>query len=139
MAKLPYTFDNRPVFLNLARIHFPVGAMASILHRLSGVLLILAVPGGLGLAEYSSRSAIHFRWVAGILDTATAAVIGAAVLAALAHHLLAGVRLMLMDVGMGVGLTTARRSAWGSLGTAGVLGVLALLALWPETGAAGGY
>jgi len=32
----------RPVFLNLARIRFPVGAIASIGRRISGVLLVLA-------------------------------------------------------------------------------------------------
>lgn len=138
MAQSPSTPD-RPVFLDLRRIRFPVGAVASILHRLSGVLLLGAVPGGLWLAEYSSRSAVHFRWVAGALDTAPAAVIGAAVLAALAHHLLAGMRLMLIDVGVGVNLTAARRSAWASLVVAGVAGLLALGLLWPGTGAAHGH
>lgn len=138
MAQSPSTPD-RPVFLDLRRIRFPVGAVASILHRLSGVLLIVAVPGALGLAEYSSRSAVHFRWVADVLDTSGAAVAGAAVLAALAHHLLAGVRVMLIDVGVGVALTTARRSALASLVAAAVAGVLALGLLWPETGAAHGH
>ena len=33
-----------PVFLNLAQIRFPIGAIASIAHRVSGVLLFIALP-----------------------------------------------------------------------------------------------
>ena len=33
-----------PVFLNLFRIRFPVGAVTSIAHRLSGLLLFLSFP-----------------------------------------------------------------------------------------------
>jgi succinate dehydrogenase / fumarate reductase cytochrome b subunit len=131
MAKTPADPYGRPVFLNLLRFHFPVGAVASFLHRVTGALLVLAVPTGLGLAEYSTRSASHFRWVAAVLDTPVAAILGAVVLAALVHHLVAGVRVMLMDIGVGVHLKAARLSAWGSLAAAGVAGVLALLALWP--------
>ncbi len=32
------------VFLNLAQIRFPIGAIASIAHRVSGVLLFIALP-----------------------------------------------------------------------------------------------
>ena len=34
----------RPVFLNLIRIRFPIGAIASIGHRISGVILASALP-----------------------------------------------------------------------------------------------
>lgn len=138
MAKFSSRFDFRPVFLDLRRIHFPVGAVVSILHRISGVVLILAVPGALFLAEYSSRSATHFRWVADLLDGVGAAVAGALLLAVLAHHLAAGVRLMLIDAGVGVALSPARRSAWGSLAVAGLAGLAALVTLWPEAGASHG-
>ena len=33
-----------PVFLNLAQIRFPIGAIASIAHRVAGVLLLIALP-----------------------------------------------------------------------------------------------
>jgi succinate dehydrogenase / fumarate reductase cytochrome b subunit len=131
MAKTPADPYGRPVFLNLFRFHFPVGAVASFVHRVTGVVLVLAVPAALGLAEYSTRSASHFRWVAAILDTPLAALLGAVALAALVHHLVAGVRVMLMDVGVGVHLPAARASAWGSLVIAGISGVLALVGLWP--------
>lgn len=138
MAKTPSDPRNRPVFLVLHRIRFPVGAVASFLHRLSGLLLVVAVPGGLGLAEYSTRSAGHFRWVAELLAAPAAAAIGAVVLAGLVHHLLAGVRVILMDMGVGVRLAPARGSAWGSLVIAAGTGLLALWGFWPGSEAGHG-
>ncbi|QBZ84075.1 Succinate dehydrogenase cytochrome b556 subunit [Hydrogenovibrio crunogenus] len=39
--------DNRPVYLNLFKFHFPLNAILSILHRITGVLLVLSL--GIGL------------------------------------------------------------------------------------------
>jgi len=36
--------SRRPVFLDLRAIHLPVNAWVSILHRVSGVFLLLGVP-----------------------------------------------------------------------------------------------
>ena len=137
MAMTPPDPRRRPIFLELSRIHFPVGAIASILHRITGAMLVIGVPAGLALAEYSSRSAAHFRWVAGLLETPWAAGLGALALAGLVHHLVAGVRVLLMDMGAGVGPPQARRSAWGSLTAAALAGLIGLILLWP--GGEGGH
>jgi succinate dehydrogenase / fumarate reductase cytochrome b subunit len=129
MATKPTDPRNRPVFLDLRRIRFPVGAVASILHRITGALLLLAVPAGLGLAAYSTRSPAHFRAVAAWLDGPWAALVLALLLGAVAHHLLAGVRILLMDAGVGVRVATARRTAWGALVAAGGVAVAAWLGL----------
>lgn len=47
------TRPSRPVFLNLTQIHMPIGAIASIGHRLSGVLLAASVPFGVALLDRS--------------------------------------------------------------------------------------
>lgn len=39
--------DNRPVYLNLFKFHFPLNAILSILHRITGVLLVLSFVLGL--------------------------------------------------------------------------------------------
>lgn len=39
--------DNRPVYLNLFKFHFPLNAIISILHRITGVLLLLSLLLGL--------------------------------------------------------------------------------------------
>lgn len=117
----------RPRYFDLPRIEFPIGAVASFLHRVSGVLLVLALPV---LAELFGRS---LSGPAGF-DEAASALAGwpgwlAAVLLAwaLAHHVLAGVRHLAMDAGLGWRLHQARASAIWAI--AGGL-VAAALAAW---------
>ena len=49
--------QHRPVFLNPLKIAFPASAKVSILHRLSGLLLFLAIPVALALLRRSLSSA----------------------------------------------------------------------------------
>ncbi|WP_068809634.1 succinate dehydrogenase, cytochrome b556 subunit [Thauera phenolivorans] len=112
-----------PVFLNLLRIRFPVGAIASIAHRVAGVLLFLALPPlALGL-DASLRSEAGFEAMRDLLSSPWRALVGLILVWAAAHHLLAGIRHLLMDVGIGGGLAQARASARA------VLVVAVLLAL----------
>jgi len=98
----------RPVFLDLRRIRFPVGAIASMGHRISGVALAIALPFAVLALQRS-------------LDGDSLALAGwmripAALLAwAAAHHLFAGIRHLLMEAGIGSSLPAARRSAYAAL------------------------
>ena len=117
---------NRVVFLNLAQIGMPVGALTSILHRASGVLLALAIPAAGWLFAHSLAGPEGYRATADLLALPVARLLGIVCTWALAHHLLAGIRHMLMDIDAGSRLPSARRSAW----TVNVLGVVvALLAI----------
>ena len=49
--------NQRPVYLNLLRIHLPVGGVVSILHRVTGVLLALLLPYSLWFLQQSLASA----------------------------------------------------------------------------------
>jgi succinate dehydrogenase / fumarate reductase cytochrome b subunit len=111
----------RPVFLNPARIRFPVGAVASIGHRISGVILVLALPLAVLALERALRDPAAFDALAGWLR------LPAALLAwACAHHLFAGIRHLLTDVGIGASLPAARRSAFAALAAAAAVGLAAL-------------
>ncbi len=57
------------VFLNLAQIRFPIGAIASIAHRVSGVLLFIALPVLAALLDASLRSEAGFASVRGLLSS----------------------------------------------------------------------
>ncbi|MEO8718735.1 MAG: succinate dehydrogenase, cytochrome b556 subunit [Burkholderiales bacterium] len=108
----------RPTFLNFARIRFPVGAVASIGHRVSGVLLACALPFAVLLLERSLRSEAAF---AALLEgfRSPAGRAGLVILAwACAHHLFAGIRHLLMDIGVGSTLSAGRRSAYAALAAA---------------------
>ncbi|WP_027995189.1 succinate dehydrogenase, cytochrome b556 subunit [Simplicispira psychrophila] len=126
MQKPPTRILPRPMFLNLLQIRMPVGAITSILHRLSGVLLAVGVPLCLTLLWRSLDSEAGFAQVMALLHHRIFQGMVIVLVWALAHHLLAGVRHMLTDINIGSTLHTARRSAW-TVNMAGAL--VALLAL----------
>lgn len=116
-----------PVFLNLAQIRFPIGAIASIAHRVSGVLLFIALPVLAALLHASLRSEADFASVRGLLSSPLSLVVAGVLAWALAHHVLAGIRHLLMDVGIGSELERARASARLILVAAPALALLLLV------------
>jgi succinate dehydrogenase / fumarate reductase cytochrome b subunit len=102
----------RPVFLNLTQIELPAGALTSILHRITGVVLAAGVPAGIYLLDRSLQSEQGFAQVAAILGHAAGKAAAVVLVWALAHHALAGVRHLLSDFDVGSPLRVARRSAW---------------------------
>ena len=100
-----------PVFLNLAQIRFPIGAIASIAHRVSGVLLFIALPVLAVLLDASLRDEAGFASVRDLISSPLAVVAAGVLVWALVHHVLAGIRHLLMDVGIGGELERARASA----------------------------
>lgn len=91
----------------------PVGAVTSICHRLSGILLAVGVPASLWLLQRSIDGEAGFAQAAAVLQHPLARPLLLALVWALAHHLLAGVRHMLTDINLGSTLGAARLSAWG--------------------------
>jgi succinate dehydrogenase / fumarate reductase, cytochrome b subunit len=119
--------STRPVFLSLARLHYPVTAVASFAHRVSGVLMVLALPVLIYLLSASLASEQSFREVAALMASLPAKLVATVLVWALAHHMLAGFRYLLIDLDIGVDLRPARTGAW--LVTLGAPAV-ALIFLW---------
>ena len=107
-----HTTENRPRFLNLLQIRMPIGAVASIAHRISGVLLFLILPAAVFLLELSVRSPEGFDQVRAILQAPVVQLLGLVLAWALLHHLLAGIRFLLLDLEIGIEREQARVSAW---------------------------
>jgi len=115
----------RPVFLDLRAMRWPPGAVASILHRASGLLLFLSIPLALWVLERSLEGPEGFGQVRALLGGWPGRLPLALLAWALAHHLAAGVRFLLMDAGLlGHGVRAGRASAWVAV-TAGAVGLLA--------------
>jgi succinate dehydrogenase / fumarate reductase, cytochrome b subunit len=108
----------------------PVGALTSILHRISGVLLALAIPVVAWLLARSLQGVEGYAEVAAWLGRPVVKLAAMLWVWALAHHLLAGIRHMLTDIDIGSRLRSARRSAW-TVNVAGIIvALLAAGALW---------
>lgn len=118
-----------PKFLNLSQIRFPIGAIASIGHRLSGVLLLVTLPLLALALDRSLRSEAEFEALRDFVSAPVRALLLVVVVWAASHHVLAGVRHLLMDVGVGSRLDQARSSAWAAIVAAAVI-ALAAAARW---------
>jgi succinate dehydrogenase / fumarate reductase cytochrome b subunit len=101
-----------PVYLNLLRIRFPVGAVTSIAHRISGVLLFLSLPVLIYLLDLSLQSPGGFEKALTYLNNCWFEAGLVLVVWSFIHHLLSGIRFLLIDIEKGVTLQAARRSAW---------------------------
>ncbi|MGL6162015.1 succinate dehydrogenase, cytochrome b556 subunit [Microbulbifer sp.] len=121
---------NRPVNLDISTINLPVAALVSILHRVSGVVLFAVVALLLYMLSASLESEQGFAKVATAFDSTPAKLVLWAGLAALIYHLAAGIRHLLMDMGIGESLEGGRRSAVVVLAVSAVLILLAGVWLW---------
>jgi succinate dehydrogenase / fumarate reductase cytochrome b subunit len=102
----------RPVFFNLLQIQLPVGALTSIAHRITGVILALGIPFAIYVLDLSLRSPQTYAQVMRMFDSRALRGASVVLVWTLAHHLLAGVRHLLSDIDIGSQLPAARRSAW---------------------------
>ena len=84
--------DNRPVNIDLTTFKWPLPALTSILHRISGVVIFAGVALLLYLLQLSLESAAGFAEVAALLDNILIKFLSWSVLAALLFHLIAGIK-----------------------------------------------
>ena len=103
---------SRPVNLNLFAFRFPVTAIVSILHRLSGVLLFLFVPFLVWVFSLTLSSPDDFVTVQTVLAKPFSRFLVWLFFAGLIYHLFAGIRHLIMDCGIGESWTAGRASAW---------------------------
>ena len=120
--------NKRPFFLNLFAIRLPVGGYASILHRVSGALLSLAIPGLLYALSRSLHSAEDFHAITAWFSGPLGWLIATALTWAILHHFFAGLRHLGFDLGWGESRECSRLTAWASLGLAA--GLTAVIAIW---------
>lgn len=93
----------RPRNLNLFTIRFPLPAIASILHRISGLILFLLTPFVLWGFYLSLASSQSFDDLHQTLANPYLKFLIWCGLSGLFYHLVAGIRHLLMDIGIGDG------------------------------------
>lgn len=103
--------DNRPVNLDITTIKFPLAAIASILHRISGIGLFFGVGILLYFLQISLRSEAGFTEVAELLEGTLIKLLFWLILAAVFYHLIAGIKHLLLDLGIGESKQGAKTGA----------------------------
>lgn len=92
---------SQPVYLNLFKIKLPLTGIVSLLHRVTGVLLFLAIPFSIYLLQLSMHSEQDFQQAVDLLNHPLILLFEVIIFGALIYHLFAGIRFLLMDVDIG--------------------------------------
>ncbi len=122
--------SKRPVNLDLSKFHFPLPAITSILHRVSGIIIFVGVAFMLYGLDVSLSGEAGFERVSEILNGFLAKLIVWGIISALLYHLVAGIKHLIMDMGIGETLEGGRLAAKLTLVISGVLIVLAGVLIW---------
>jgi len=122
--------SKRPVNLNLTKFHFPVMAIISILHRISGVVLFFLSPYMLWLLQESLRSESSFQNLQEHLQRGCCKFLIWVLLSALTYHSVAGIRHLVMDMGWGESLKWGRIGSYIVLVVSIILIILAGIWVW---------
>jgi succinate dehydrogenase / fumarate reductase cytochrome b subunit len=126
---------NRPEFRNIhvtqiVRYRMPPAALVSIMHRISGAALFLALPFLLWMFDLSLMSEDSYARLAAVASGWIAKLALLLLIWALLHHLVAGIRYLLLDLHVGIELPQARRSALAVFAISLPLTLLAALKLF---------
>jgi len=120
----------RPKNLDLTTVHFPVTANASILHRLSGIIIFVGLAILLLLLNCSLKSEVDFNRLAGYFDGVIVSFIVWGILTAFIYHAVFGVRHMIQDLGYWEEMDCASNSAKVGFVITAVLSVLVGVLVW---------
>ena len=122
--------DKRPKHLALNQIKLPLPGIVSILHRISGLLLFLALPFLLLMLQYSLRSIETYTQLQGVLAHPLLKLVLLGLAWAFLHHFFAGLRYLAIDLDYGVKLAQARATSKIVLVASLLLTVLIGVKLW---------
>ena len=118
----------RPKHLDLTKIRFPVMAIVSGMHRISGAVLFLFIPLLLWLLQQSLATPGTFAAFKTAVSTPLLKLVLLGLSWAYLHHLCAGIRHLALDLDHGTELGAARASSMAvlivSMGLTLVVGVI---------------
>ena len=117
----------RPKHLNLFKVRLPIAAITSILHRVSGAFMFFLMPYLLYIFISSLKSNSGFAFAAELLDSWLFKVVFMILVWSLIHHLLAGIRYLVMDIDIGLSRNSANISAALVSAMAAVLSVFIMV------------
>jgi succinate dehydrogenase / fumarate reductase cytochrome b subunit len=125
----------RPQFRNIhvtqiVQYKLPPSGWVSILHRISGAALFLCLPLLLWLFDLSLMSELSFGRLKEVAAHWLVKLVLLGLIWAFLHHFIAGIRYLLLDIGIGLNKTSARKSAIAVLAISLPLTLLAALPLF---------
>lgn len=115
---------------SLAGYRFPITAISSILHRITGVLMVVLLPFLLWAFGLSMDCGESFYAIQALLTHFPWSILVWIFLSAVSYHLIAGIRHLIMDIGFGETMVAAKTSAILVLALAVMASIFWGLWLW---------
>jgi succinate dehydrogenase / fumarate reductase cytochrome b subunit len=122
--------SQRPVNLDLRTIKLPITGVTSFLHRVSGIILFLGIAIMLYALSTSLESEEGFAEVKAYMTSPLAKFVAWGLLSALLYHLVAGIRHLLMDMGIGETLEGGKLGSKIVIAVSVVMIILAGVWIW---------
>ena len=101
----------RPKNLDLLSVKFPMSAVMSVGHRAAGVLLFISIPYFIYVFQLSLSDETGFLQAKTELNSPLVKLFLLIFIWALAHHFLAGIRFLLLDLDIGIEKKWAQKTA----------------------------
>lgn len=105
------TVPKRPKHLAVWQIWMPFPSIVSIVHRITGAGIFLLLPFLICLLDKSLLNGASFAEFKTIIANPLAKLVLLGLLWAYLHHFCAGIRYLFLDIGKGLDLPCARKSA----------------------------
>ena len=118
---------NRPLSPHLTIYRPQLNSVLSILHRITGIVLIFSIILITGWFFSMSLGEMSFKFYSLWFNTLIGKLIMFGSLCALWYHFFAGIRHLFWDFGIGFNLSTVQRSSYGVLLGTGFLIILTLI------------
>lgn len=123
--------SQRPVNLDLRTIKLPITGVTSFLHRVSGIILFLGTQGFAQCIKHDAKAQEEDdAEVKACLTSPLAKFVAWGLLSALLYHLVAGVRHLIMDMGIGETLEGGKLGSKIVIAVSVVIIVLAGVWIW---------
>ncbi len=120
----------RPIWYNINLLNLPVPGIVSIFHRISGLLLTLAIIGLLYCLDGSLKSEVDFGQIRGGLSHPLVKLVALGFMWSFLHHFCAGIRFLFLDLGKGINLSSARATAYAVFIVSGLLTLILGVKIW---------
>ena len=127
---LSFVKTDRPVNLDLSTLAFPITAITSILHRISGVILLFGAIAATWFLVVSLQSPADFTMATAALLTPVGKFLTWGFLSALTYHLVMGLKHLVQDLGFAETFSGGKTLSTLSLAISLVLILLAGVWVW---------
>ena len=122
--------DSRPIYLDLFRIHLPVTAWASILHRVSAVIIWVGLGFILWLAQAASTPAGFADLTSLLADSFVMKFLSWGFLTALGYYCTGSLKHIIQDMGYFEDFAGGKLISWAAIGSGITMSVLMGVAIW---------